>query len=121
MLNSYAEVQAFIKDVMEQLGADAEFTAPHANFWATLSYQDFVNGNVPDINGAPVKILVVGNSAQSELIHALKGEGIFAPGGRFARMPSGGPFFSEAQIKELADWIDAGCPDNPPPAAAWQA
>jgi hypothetical protein len=113
MLNSHAAVQSFMKDVMEQLGADAEF-APHGEFWETLPYNEFINGNVPGIGGSPVKILVMGSSAQSPLIHALKGEGIFGPGGRFGRMPSGGPFFRDEQIKELADWIDANCPENAP-------
>ena len=114
MLRSYAEVQAFINDVMTNLGVSAEF-APHADFWNSLSYEQFVDGNAPDITGAPVKILVKGASSQSAIIQALTGEGPFikpAPGGRFNRMPSGGPFFSEDQIKEIADWIDAGCPQH---------
>jgi hypothetical protein len=111
MLGSYADVQTFIKDVMAQLGADATF-APHEEFWRALSYQEFVDGNVPNIGGAPVKILVKGNSAESAIIQALKGEGLFAPGARFRRMPGGGPFFSAQQIQEVADWIDAGCPET---------
>src|ERR1043166_4122468 len=107
MLNSYAEVQAFISQTMSALGASAEF-APHQEFWNTLSYAQFVDGDVPGIGGAPVKILVKGASSQSAIIQALKGEGIFAPGGRFRRMPAGGPFFSDQQIKEIADWIDGG-------------
>jgi hypothetical protein len=110
-LHSYAEVQTFVGKVMTELGFDAEL-APHGTFWTTLSYQEFVEGNVPGINPPPVKILVRGNSSQSAIIQALKGEGLFAPGKRFRRMPDGGPpFFSDAQIKEIADWIDANCPE----------
>lgn len=121
MLGSYAEVQTFIKGVMTQLGADATF-APHEEFWGTLSYQQFVEGDVPGI-APPVKILVKGNASASAIIDALKGIGLFtrpAPGGRFRRMPAGGPpFFSDEQIKEIADWIDAGCPETQlPPVTA---
>ena len=111
-LKSYAEVQAFIAKTLTDLGVDAQF-APHEVFWSTLSYKDFVDGTVPNIPGA-VKILVKGNSSQSTIIDALKGVGLFKPGGRFRRMPAGGPFFSDAQIKEIADWIDGGCPEHPP-------
>ena len=111
MLNSFAELQTFMTQTMTELGGSAEF-APHGVFWQTLSYDQCVNGNMPGIAGAPVKILVSGASSQSNIIHALKGEGIFAPGGRFRRMPAGGPYFSEEQIKEIADWIEAGCPEQ---------
>ena len=108
-LNSYAEVQAFISETMTELGADAQF-APHEEFWKALSYEDFVNGNVPNI-APPIKILEIGSSSTSTLIHALRGEADFAPGNRYRRMPAGGPYFSEAQIQEIADWIDAECPE----------
>jgi len=29
------------------------------------------------------------------------------------RMPFGGPFASDADIQEIVNWIDAGCPDDP--------
>jgi hypothetical protein len=95
---------------MSNLPADAEF-APHAEFWSELSYSDFVDGNVPNIPGEPVKILIKGNAADSAIILALQGEGMFAPGKRFRRMPAGGPYFSNEQIAEIADWIDRGCPE----------
>ncbi|MBM4327728.1 MAG: cytochrome c [Deltaproteobacteria bacterium] len=31
--------------------------------------------------------------------------------GGFRRMPSRGPYLSDDEIKEIADWIDAGMPD----------
>ena len=108
-LNSFPEVQAFITQVMTDLGFDATF-APHDNFWSTLSYEQFVDGNVPGINPA-MKILIKGDSSQSAIVQALRGQGPFAPGKTYPRMPYGGPpFFSDLQIKEIADWIDAGCP-----------
>lgn len=31
--------------------------------------------------------------------------------GAYRRMPSGGPYLSNDEIKEIAEWIDAGMPD----------
>jgi hypothetical protein len=107
-ITSYAQLQTFISQTMTALGASAQF-APHGEFWNDLSYEQFVNGNVPGVPGPAVKILVVGNSVGSAFIQALRGEGIFA--GPFNRMPSGGPYFTPAQIDEIAGWIDAGCPN----------
>lgn len=28
------------------------------------------------------------------------------------RMPIGGPYVADAEIQEIVDWIDAGCPDD---------
>ncbi|MFI0843230.1 hypothetical protein [Mesorhizobium sp. IMUNJ 23232] len=115
-ISSFDQLKAFIAQVMTDLGADAEF-APHEEFWSNLSYDEFINGNVPGIGGQPVKILIVGDASQSQLIHSLKGEGIFAAGGRFRRMPAGGPFMSDEQIAEIAGWIDANCPEHEQPAS----
>lgn len=62
-------------------------------------------------------ILIVGNSSQSNLILALQGAANtpFDPNtGDFGQMPADGPpfFDPETQIKPLADWIDAGCPNG---------
>ena len=49
-LNSYAEVQAFITQVMTQNNEEAGVpNSPHGAFWANLSYTDFVDGNVPGV------------------------------------------------------------------------
>lgn len=117
-LESYSQVQAFITKVLtdnhEQGGVAA---APHGGFWSSLSYEQFVNGNVPGVRdpntGQPMPILIKGNSAQSNLILALKGKGpLFDPtNGAFGQMPANGPpMFTADQIAQIADWIDAGCP-----------
>jgi hypothetical protein len=117
-LNNYAEVGAFIDQVLSdngQLGGVA--AAPHGSFWTTMSYTDFVTGNVPNVtdqNGNPVPVLVKGDSKQSNIILALRGEGpLFDPNtGIYGQMPANGPpFFTPAQIGQVADWIDAGCPN----------
>jgi hypothetical protein len=118
-LTSYADVQAFITAVLAQNGEQGGVAAaPHQDFWATLSYNDFVNGPVPGVQdpgtGGPLPILVKGNSAQSNLILSLRGQGpLFDPNtGTFGQMPANGPpMFTSDQVQQLADWIDAGCPE----------
>lgn len=116
-LHSFKEVQDFITKVMSDIGQIANIKfSPHKDFWNT-TYENFVHGNIPNVDnpntGKPLPILVVGNSGKSIIIHALKGIGLFDPNnGAFSQMPSSGPpFFSDEQIKEIADWIDAGCPE----------
>ncbi|HEY2105019.1 MAG TPA: cytochrome c [Candidatus Binataceae bacterium] len=115
-LNSFADVQSFITQVLVQSSQQGGLGfAPHKAFWNTLTFDQFVNGNVPNVpdtdTGNPIPILVKGNSAQSNLILALKGDGpLFADTG-FGRMPANGPpFFSDDDIASIAAWIDNGCP-----------
>lgn len=116
-LNSYAEVQKFISDVMIQNGSIAT-NAPHKNFWQSLTYDQFVNGNVPGVKDPtsqqPMRILIPGNAKVSNIILALQGapETLFDPNtGDFGIMPADGtvPFTAE-QIASIADWIDRNCP-----------
>jgi hypothetical protein len=117
-LKSYAEVKTFINKVLTANGeAGGVPASPHLAFWSTLSYDDFVNGNVPHVadpsTGNPIQILVKGKSSQSNLILSLQGKGpLFDPNnGSIGQMPGNGPpMFTAEQIKEIADWIDVGCP-----------
>jgi hypothetical protein len=124
-LNTYVELQQFINNILTQnistVSGGPEIqdvsNSPHKAFW-TLPYSDFVNGNVPHVldpvTGQPMKILVIGNSVQSNLILSLRGAAgtAFDPNtGAYGQMPADGPpMFTEAQIQEIADWIDRGCP-----------
>ena len=118
-LNSYADVQNHLNTVIAQLGSDIA-DAPHGAFWNTLPYLGFVSGDVPNVQVSPGdppnaagnwKILVIGKSADSNIIKALKGLPPF-DGSIFPQMPADGPpYFSDAQIQPLADWIDANCPN----------
>lgn len=119
-LNSFADLQAFIEGIMEQNskpGAPPPHS-PHGPYWKLLTYDEFVNGTVPHVKepgtGAAIPILVKGNAASSNIIHALKGEGpLFGPNGAFGQMPAGGRTkFTADQIQSIADWIDAGCPEK---------
>lgn len=118
-INSYAELGMYIDGVLTANG-ETPVGPPHRNFWDTLSYNDFIGGNVPGVadpnTGQPMKILVVGDSASSNLIQALAGTpgSVFDPnGGAIGQMPaSGPPFFTADQIVPITAWIDAGCPNG---------
>ena len=125
-LTSYAAVQAYLFQIFStdlapggsNAQSDAANNAPHGAFWTTLSYQQFVGGNVPRVTdpntGQPMPILIKGNSAQSNIVMALAGTpgSVFDPDtGAIGRMPAdGSSFLTTAQIAPLAAWIDAGCP-----------
>lgn len=116
-LAHYADVQKFITSIL-QANAQYPVGGPHKNFWETISYNDFVTGNVPHVSdpdtGAPMPVLVKGNSSKSNLILALQGAigTAFDPNsGGIGRMPANGPpYFTDDQIKSIADWIDQNCP-----------
>ena len=119
-LHNYKDVQAFISNIMEEnkvAGAPPP-KSPHKAFWLSMAYDDFVNGDVPGVKdpatGNPITILSKGNSATSNLVLALRGQGpLFDPNhGAFGRMPANSQTpFTDNQIKEIADWIDRGCPE----------
>ena len=117
-LKSYAEVQALLNGFMKRNKGKIQF-APHDAFWNDMSYRQFVEGNVPGVTGPagePLKILVVGNAGESNIIRALRGVrgSIFdREKGAIGRMPPIGPFMTEEEIDRLADWIDRGCPEGP--------
>jgi hypothetical protein len=106
-LYSYKDVQDLFNNFIAA-NAIAIDDAPHGAFWNDLSYEQFVNGNVPNVAG--VKILVSGKSADSNLIKILKGP-LTVGSQQFRRMPGGGPFMSDEMIASLADWIDRNCPN----------
>lgn len=119
-LNNYKEVQAFINQVMEEnkVAGSPPPKSPHKAFWLTMSYEDFTTGTVPGVKdpatGNPIRILTVGDSASSNLIMALRGQGpLFDPNhGTFGRMPANNQQpFTDSQVNEIAEWIDRGCPE----------
>ena len=117
-LRSYAEVQALLNSFMKRNKGKIEF-APHEAFWNDMSHKQFIEGNVPGVKGPagePLKILIVGNSRESNIIVALrggKGSVFDSEKGAIGRMPPVGPFLSDQEIDRLADWIDRGCPGSP--------
>jgi hypothetical protein len=110
-LTNFTDVQKFIKGVLNTNG-DLPVGGPHKEFWSTLTYPQFTTGNVPGVNPA-VKILVVGDSKNSNIILALQGVGpLFGPAGRYGQMPRNGTPFTNDQIDVIAAWIDKGCPEK---------
>lgn len=107
-LNSYRDVQKLFGDFIAANGIDVR-DAPHAAFWNDLTYDQFVNGDVPGVPG--VKILVKGNAAGSNIVSILKGP-ITVQGTNYDQMPEGGPFMTDGQINSLADWINRNCPNS---------
>src|SRR3954447_26107116 len=115
-LTTFAEVQAFFDNFIKDHNISLA-VAPPLPFWDT-PYDNFVNGNVPggsetaDPNtGQPLKILIIGDGDHSNIIYALRGTtGTVweknTPNSAFVQMPYNGPYFTDAQIDELRDWIN---------------
>ncbi len=111
-LNNFSDVQRFFDDFLD-LHRISVAGAPHKAFWKGVpgdvdaSREKFVNGNVPGLRSGdpPVKILIKGDSEASNIIKILRAGGL-PP--LYPRMPknSSQQFYSDAQIQELADWID---------------
>jgi hypothetical protein len=110
MLNNYNDVQNALDNFVQQAGVNIG-GARHAAFWDNLDYNGFTTGNVPGVPGT-WKILVVGDSANSNIIQILSGLG--APTKAFKQMPRPMPPYTgqAALIADLAAWIDAGCPND---------
>ncbi len=119
-LNSYKEVQSMLNTFVSSQGVPAS-SAPHADFWNQLTYDQFLTANVPGLP-APfdaLPILKKGDSKHSNIILALSGAvgTLFDPshdGGDATGIGPMPPFQPPAlpadQIAALADWIDRGCP-----------
>jgi hypothetical protein len=115
VIRNYTDLGTYINSILSANG-DSPVGGPHAQFWDTLPYNQFITGNVPnvlDANRQPWKILVVGNAAASNLILALSGAAgtVFAPGATPGQMPRFGTPFTNVQIQPIADWINASCPN----------
>ena len=93
----------------------------HGRFWLNKTRNDFVN---LDVFGE--QLLIEGDGANSNLVQALRGEGLFGadlavppPNAVYRRMPAGRPPVPDDKIDFIKAWIDDGCPDDvPPPAVA---
>ncbi|MFM8980448.1 MAG: c-type cytochrome [Planctomycetia bacterium] len=112
----YAEVQALLGAFMKNAGS-----APHQQFWE-LTYAEFLAFRFPRVEGEDgmVQLLVPGDSRNSNLVRALKGEPLWVTtsDGRKVEVPTkrmpprGKRKPTEDEIARLAAWIDAGCPEQ---------
>jgi hypothetical protein len=117
VLKSYADVQAFLDKFVADNNVRIN-SAPHGPFWRSMNYVQFTTGNIPNVGdpntGAPLPVMVNGNSKQSNIIQALLGATgtIFDPNtGAIGQMPPGGPFMPPQDVMKIAQWIDAGAPN----------
>ena len=117
-IKNYTDLQSVLNALIDVNGLPVG-QASHQAFWNTLSYDDFINGNVPGVPG-PFKILQVGNASASNIIMALSGTpgSPFDPNsGTIGQMPQPNPPYNSntpAQsdvITALSDWINQGCPN----------
>jgi hypothetical protein len=111
-LKNYAQVQAALNAFVAKAGVTPG-QAPHGAFWNSLTYDQFINGNIPGVQPGPWKILVVGDSKNSNIIQILSGTGDAY--NDFGQMPQPNPPYEPEQttlIGELAAWIDAKCPNG---------
>ena len=126
-INSYAELQTVLNDFVNSAGVTPGL-APHGVFWESLTYQEFVGGNVPNVGN--YKIVDPGNAAQSNIIQALSGtpNSPFDPNsGSIGQMPQPSPPYDGASpsqsdvIAALSTWINNGCPEFGTAAAEEEA
>jgi hypothetical protein len=108
-ITSWSEFQQFMDDCCVKVGAKPDDSG-HGRWWRSMSYQTFItDGKVKN-----QRIVVVGDPANSILIHSLRGDTPdFAddPNARYGRMPANANgFFADADIDEIADWILRNCP-----------
>lgn len=93
-------------------GPDADVSS-HGPFWRGVTRERFVTMKV-----GGRKLVTLGDGANSSLIKSLKGLAPFgsdlapAPeGATVMRMPAYLDPVSDAEIAQIAQWIDEGCPE----------
>jgi hypothetical protein len=109
--NNYADVQAGLDSFVNQAGVNIS-GAPHGAFWQTMDYTEFTTGDIPGVPPGPWPVLVIGDSANSNIFQILSGLGAAAK--KFGRMPRPRPPYEPEQsdlLAALAAWIDAKCPN----------
>lgn len=112
-IKNYSDLQTALNTFVANVGVTPGL-APHHAFWNSLSYEQFITGDVPGVSG--FKILIVGNAAKSNIIMALSGtqNSPFDPStGAIGQMPQPSPPYSGQQslIDDITGWINAGCPN----------
>ena len=113
-MGRFSEVIAILDESVGGPAASVGF--PHGPFWREVTRDELVALEVPAF-GEKLPLLVVGDSANSNLIKALKGEAPFGTdsgtsGARFRRMPAGRAALPDDKIALIEKWIDDGCPDD---------
>jgi len=111
---AYARVKAILDDAAGDSAADY---GGAGRFWTegARALEDAEIFGVRMVAPVPAgHVCCVAARARSDasgLIKGLRGEAPF-DGGRFPALPWGGRAVAPADIERIADWIDAGCPDD---------
>lgn len=106
-MTRYEEVQQILETAVHQ-----QTIGRHGNFWRGKTRDQFVAAKV-----FGRAVLVVGNSAESNIVKALRGLAPF-DGSQLPQMPVGFEPLSADQIQIIERWIDDGCPETPVAEAA---
>jgi len=106
-------VYSMVRQALDRAVNGSNFGA-HGAFWRTLTRDQFV---MKKIFGK--QLVAVGDAANSNLVRALRGTLPFGSdtgtaGASLRRMPAARPPMEEADIALIEQWIQAGCPDDPP-------
>jgi hypothetical protein len=107
---SMANYQEIVNLLDEAVGGSASPVGAHGAFWQGKTRDEFVTAIV-----FGQKVLIVGDSKNSNIIKALRGEAPFGTdvgtaGGIFRRMPAGRPPMPLEKVEIIQKWIDQGCP-----------
>jgi hypothetical protein len=121
----FPTVKAYLDAIAAQANNDIS-NSPHQSFW-DVSYNDFINGNIPHVlcNGQPIPIVNKANPLQSSFYLIITSAAGFC-GKR--QMPGGGPFVTDAgyqiqlaggtivtgqQIQDdISSWLTNGFPEQ---------
>ncbi|MDI3559051.1 hypothetical protein [Bradyrhizobium sp. Arg816] len=115
-ITTYADFQNFMDACCTKVGADPDLSG-HGRWWRDMTHTTFVTDGT--VKGQ--RVVVVGDPDNSIMIHALRGDtpdfDANDPHARFGRMPlNANSFFADADIDEIADWIQRGCLDGAAPS-----
>lgn len=112
---TFARVKAILDKALADWAAD-NGTAPDLSHHNSVGHPPMTWSTAAELRGAwgkNVQLIqpeIVGNGrgGEANLVVDLKTGLNGKP-----RMPIGGPYVADAEIQEIVDWIDAGCPDDP--------
>lgn len=108
--------QRVIQILDNSIGGPAANIGVHGAFWRGLTRDQFVARKIFNKD-----LITLGHGAESNLVKSLKGEAPFGvdlpeppAGAQFSRMPAGFDPVPAEQIAFIQQWIDDGCPAEPP-------
>ena len=115
-MNRFERVKQILDDAVG--GPAATIGGPHGTFWRNKTRDEFVALAILEL-----PIVTLGQGDSSNMVKALRGQAPFGvdvgtANAQFRRMPAGRPPVPDDQIREIARWIDDGCPEEELPTVA---